>query len=148
MDFSGEISSSKSLEETVSLLKDFSTIAQCLPGLDTYDTNGDEYICKIKLDVSQLHNSYLSTLSGRLKAKYIEASETKIVVNATGRVAGSSLKIRIDLSPTVKDGAVIIPWVAEVDFGMLMRVLGTNSISSVAQQNIEAIVNCMSKKLI
>lgn len=147
MEFKGDLVSSKSFSDTLAILRDFSSIVQCLPGLEAYDENGEEYSCKIRLDVSQMHNSYLSTLSGRIKAKYESSQDNEIVVNASGRIAGSSLKILIKLIPSLQADSVKVSWSAEVDFGILIRLMGEKSISAVAEDNIESILDCVGKRL-
>ncbi len=147
MEFSGQIESRRNVAETSSLLRDFSKVARCLPGLESYDEENGEYLARIRLDISGMGNSYLSTLSGRIKATYEDSPEDVISILASGRVAGSSLKITLTIRLSGKDDGSVAAWTANVDFGILMRLMGEKSLMAVAQSNIDAIMSCVTRLL-
>ncbi len=147
MEFSGSIESRRNVAETSSILRDFSKVSRCLPGLESYDEEEGEYAARIRLDISEMGNSYLSTLSGRIKAIYENSPEDVISISASGRVAGSSLRIRLTVNLSQKVGGSVAAWTASVDFGILMRIMGEKSLMAVAQSNIDAIMSCITKLL-
>lgn len=136
-----------SRDDTVALLKNFSVVSRCLPGLESYDEEDGTYIARIRLDISEMGNSYMSTLSGRIRASYDPSPAGKVSITASGRVAGSSLKINLNVSVSEREGGSVAQWTANVDFGILMRLMGEKNLISVAQSNIDAIMSCITKVL-
>lgn len=147
MEFTGSINSNMSRDDTVALLKNFSVVSRCLPGLESYDEEDGTYIARIRLDISEMGNSYMSTLSGRIRASYDPSPAGKVSITASGRVAGSSLKINLNVSVSEREGGSVAQWTANVDFGILMRLMGEKNLISVAQSNIDAIMSCITKLL-
>lgn len=147
MEFTGSINSNMSRDDTVALLKNFSVVSRCLPGLESYDEEDGTYIARIRLDISEMGNSYMSTLSGRIRASYDPSPAGKVSITASGRVAGSSLKINLNVSVSEREGGSVAQWTANVDFGILMRLMGEKNLISVAQSNIDAIMSCITKVL-
>lgn len=143
VEFEGTILSKKAPDETIKILKDFSKVSRCLPGVESYEEKDGEYFAKIRLDISEMGNSYLSTLSGRIRAKYEDSGEGNVIISASGRIAGSSLKIILTVSLDDRDGQVSAGWKASVDFGILLRMMGESNVRSVAESNINQIMNCV-----
>jgi len=147
LDFEGNFYSSLSAGETTAYLSDFRKVSACLPGVESVEVQGNQYVTKIRFDVSEMGHSYISTLSGRIKAHYENSDSHHVVISASGRVAGASLKILLDISVSESEEKTIAYWKASVDFGILTKVMGEKNIASIAEVNISRIMSCIGRAI-
>jgi len=71
----------------------------------------------------------------------------KIEVVGNGRSAGVGIKISI-LMELIETGVTVkLSWKAKIDLGMLMRLIGEESVRKIADVNVNYIVNCISTKM-
>ncbi len=147
MEFEGHFNSSLSVEGTMEYLSDFRKVSCCLPGVESVDVQANQYIARIRFDVSEFGHSYMSTLSGRLKAHYETAGNNHVVISASGRIAGSAIKVLLDMAISQSDGKTVTSWKASVDFGILMKIMGEKNIMAVADANIGRIMSCIGKAI-
>lgn len=147
MEFEGHFYSSLSTDGTIAYLSDFRKVSACLPGVESVEVQGNQYMAKIRFDVSEMGHSYISTLSGKIKAHYEDADSHHVVISASGRVAGASLKIFLDIGISQSDGKTMANWKASVDFGILMKLMGEKNITSIADANMGKIMSCIGKAI-
>ncbi len=147
MDYEGNFYSLLSADDTVAYLSDFRKVSACLPGVESVEVQGNQYVAKIRFDVSEMGHSYISTLSGRIKAHYEDSESDQVVISASGRVAGASLKILLHITISESEGKTMASWKASVDFGILMKVMGEKNIASIAEVNIGRIMSCIGRAI-
>ncbi len=147
MDYEGNFYSLLSADDTVAYLSDFRKVSACLPGVESVEVQGNQYVAKIRFDVSEMGHSYISTLSGRIKAHYEDSESDQVVLSASGRVAGASLKILLHITISESEGKTMASWKASVDFGILMKVMGEKNIASIAEVNIGRIMSCIGRAI-
>ena len=147
MDYEGNFYSLLSADDTVAYLSDFRKVSACLPGVESVEVQGNQYVAKIRFDVSEMGHSYISTLSGRIKAHYEDSESDQVVLSASGRVAGASLKILLHITISESEGKTMASWKASVDFGILMKVMGEKNIASIAEVNIGRIMSYIGRAI-
>jgi carbon monoxide dehydrogenase subunit G len=147
LDYEGNFYSLLSADDTVAYLSDFRKVSACLPGVESVEVQGNQYVAKIRFDVSEMGHSYISTLSGRIKAHYEDSESDQVVLSASGRVAGASLKILLHITISESEGKTMASWKASVDFGILMKVMGEKNIASIAEVNIGRIMSCIGRAI-
>ncbi|MEM0122227.1 MAG: SRPBCC domain-containing protein [Saccharolobus sp.] len=146
MRFEGEFSSKKPLNEVKQFLLDASQFTKCLPGIQSYESTNDTFKAYFKLDVSQMKIPYMSTLSANINAK-ISGNENEIRISGNGRSAGVGIKFSIIMRLESAKDKTIVNWLAELDLGMLAKLIGNDVIRNIINNNINYIMNCMSEKL-
>ncbi|MCL5782320.1 MAG: SRPBCC domain-containing protein [Candidatus Thermoplasmatota archaeon] len=143
----GEFTVNRPVQEVNRYLRDMDRIMTCLPGLQQYTRSGEDYVCKIKLDVSKAENSYLSTLSGKLIAKYEDTTENMARISANGRVAGSSIQLIITVETSPEGESTSVSWSSEMEFGLLIRIIGESKVRELSRLNIENTIECIRKQM-
>jgi hypothetical protein len=79
--------------------------------------------------------------------KYLKKATDGIILEGTGRVAGSSLQIKLNLSINQANNETMVLWNAQVEFGKLLRVFGEKLIRDISTTTINDLTNCMTTKL-
>ncbi|CAC11771.1 hypothetical protein [Thermoplasma acidophilum] len=143
MIYSGKFRIGVQDEAALQMLHDPEKLGPCLPGVSSFERNDDGYSCKVRLDVSSMGSSYLSKISGKLAFSYLDSENRTIHVQGKGRIAGSS--ISFDLFISVNGGELI--WKIDVNYGILIKMMGEEKIRDVTQANIDRSVKCLSSVL-
>ncbi len=152
LDFSGTISVRAGSQEAFSRLTDVQWISGCLPTLtELRIISESEFEATFKVDVSEaarrVHVEYLSQVTVKMKFKFLKKEPQEVILEGSGRVVGSSLKIRIEFKVTDSGNGSVIPWRATVDAGLLLRFFGEALIKETADQIIDSVIRCISSKL-
>ncbi|MGC8608469.1 MAG: SRPBCC domain-containing protein [Thermoplasmata archaeon] len=148
MDFNGEFRLSSNKDNTLKRLSDFEGIVSCLPGIESYEKNGDEYTCRLKLDASSMKTSYLNTISGKMSVNYAGINGNSLDVNGKGRVAGSSIKIALHVDVDDDGEGTLIKWSVSVDYGLMSKLIGKEKLQIATQENIDKSIKCLENKLV
>ncbi|WP_297214905.1 CoxG family protein [Thermoplasma sp.] len=127
----------------IELLHDPEKLGPCLPGVSSFEKETEGYSCKVKLDVSSMKSSYLSKISGKLNFSYVNAEDRQVRIQGKGRIVGSS--ISFDLTIEVHEGK--LQWSIDVNYGILIKMMGEEKIKEVTEENIERTVKCLSQLL-
>lgn len=147
MELKGELEFKRNINYVKEFLLDPKKFTECLPGLQNYEVEGKNFKAIFKLDVSQLGIPHISTLTANINAVIIDEGN-KIEVVGNGRSAGVGIKISI-LMELIESGAIVkVSWKAKIDLGMLMRLIGEESVRKIADVNVNYIVNCISTKMV
>ena len=152
MEFTGQFTTQTSTETAAKKLTDIRCISQCLPTLSKLEiVNDEEFLATFKVDLtdaaSKIHLDYLSRLTVRMHFKYLEKTIDTIVLEGTGRTAGSKLTLTLRLSISEgKDGS-IIAWKAEAEFGRFLKLFGEKLVRDVSGGIISDLTECLSVKL-
>jgi len=146
MELKGELELKRNINYVKEFLLDPKKFTECLPGLQNYEVEGKNFKAIFKLDVSQLGIPHISTLTANINAVIMDEGN-KIEVVGNGRSAGVGIKIRI-LMELIETGVTVkLSWKAKIDLGMLMRLIGEESVRKIADVNVNYIVNCISTKM-
>jgi len=143
MIYSGKFRIGVKDEDALQMLHDPEKLGPCLPGVSSFERNGDEYGCRVRLDVSSMGSSYLSKISGKLTFSYMGSEDRTVHVQGKGRIAGSS--ISFDLIISINGGE--LAWSIDVNYGILIKMMGEEKIREVTQENIDRSVKCLSSLL-
>ena len=152
MDFNGTFEVSVPADHALRQITDINWISACLPTLTELKTiNENEFETTFKVDVSEaagkLHIEYLSQVTVKMKFKFLKKELQQVVLEGSGRVVGSSLKIRIEFTVESKAEKTAIPWKAQVDFGLLLKFFGQELLVGTANGIIDSVIKCISSKL-
>ncbi|MDT7862508.1 MAG: SRPBCC domain-containing protein [Saccharolobus sp.] len=146
MELKGELELKRNINYVKEFLLDPKKFTECLPGLQNYEVEGKNFKAIFKLDVSQLGIPHISTLTANINAVIMDEGN-KIEVVGNGRSAGVGIKISI-LMELIETGVTVkLSWKAKIDLGMLMRLIGEESVRKIADVNVNYIVNCISTKM-
>jgi hypothetical protein len=146
MELKGELELKRNINYVKEFLLDPKKFTECLPGLQNYEVEGKNFKAIFKLDVSQLGIPHISTLTANINAVIMD-EDNKIEVVGNGRSAGVGIKISI-LMELIETGVTVkLSWKAKIDLGMLMRLIGEESVRKIADVNVNYIVNCISTKM-
>jgi carbon monoxide dehydrogenase subunit G len=146
MELKGELELKRNINYVKEFLLDPKKFTECLPGLQNYEVEGKNFKAIFKLDVSQLGIPHILTLTANINAVIMDEGN-KIEVVGNGRSAGVGIKISI-LMELVETGVTVkLSWKAKIDLGMLMRLIGEESVRKIADVNVNYIVNCISTKM-
>ena len=152
MDFSGQFSTRTPTETAAKILTDVHSISQCLPNLGKLEVvSDDEFFATFKVDLSDIAGrmrlDYLSRLSVRMHFKYLEKRIDAIVLEGTGRAAGSKLDITLHLKINQGKDESLVAWTAQAEFGPLLKLLGDKIIRDVSTTMIDGLTDCLTKLL-
>ncbi len=149
MEFMGNFNVKKPAREIREFLMSPAQFAECLPGLQKYEIMPEDntsFKANFKLDVSEMKISHMSTLTAAVNAKILDKGN-EIEINGSGRSAGIGLKFNISLKFEENDGITTVKWLADVNLGLLSKLMGEQNIRKIAEPNIDTIINCISTKL-
>jgi carbon monoxide dehydrogenase subunit G len=79
--------------------------------------------------------------------KYIEKSADNIVLEGSGRAAGSKLDIRLRLRINGGNGESLVAWTAQAEFGRLLKLFGEKLVRDTSATIIKDLTDCLSTKL-
>ena len=152
MEFTGQFATRTSTETVAKKLADIRCISQCLPTLGKLEIiTDDEFLATFKVDLSdvasKIHLDYLSRLTVRMHFKYIEKSADNIVLEGSGRAAGSKLDIRLRLRINGGNGESLVAWTAQAEFGRLLKLFGEKLVRDTSATIIKDLTDCLSTKL-
>lgn len=137
-------------ESVLSFLRSPSEIAEILPGLDGYSVEGDSITAKFRLDLRGYgggsSESMLSTAAARMQFRYTDTGAEGVTIEGSGRSLGSSLRLRLRVE-VGREEQTTVAWKAEVDTGVLMKVLGRERLSNVAELIVRGIAGNAERKL-
>jgi len=133
-------------------LTDLKWVAECLPSLSVLKIiNENEFIASFKVDVSnatkKLHIEPLSQITANMKFKFLEKKIEKVVLEGTGRAAGSKLEIKLEFNIKRNNNITQIPWNAQIDLGVLLKFLGHDLINETTNSIANEVIKCISYKL-
>ncbi|KAA8923521.1 SRPBCC domain-containing protein [Thermoplasma sp.] len=143
MIYSGSLRIGLTDETALQILHDPEKLGPCLPGVSSFERKDGEYSCRVRLDVSSMGSSYLNKISGKLTFSYLDSDSSNVHVQGKGRIAGSS--ISFDLSIAIREGE--LHWSIDVNYGILIKMMGEEKIREVTQENIDRSVKCLSSLL-
>jgi carbon monoxide dehydrogenase subunit G len=152
LDFNGSFEVNVPADYALRRLTDIKWISDCLPMLTELKTlNENEFDATFKVDVSEaaskLHIEYLSNVTVKMKFKFLKKELQHVVLEGSGRVVGSTLKIMIEFTIENRAEKTVIPWKGHVDFGLLLKFFGQKLIVETANGIIDSIIKCISDKL-
>ena len=147
LEFNGEFKLNNTKNETLERLADFEGIVGCLPGIETYEKEGDEYVCRLKLDASSMKTSYLNTISGKMSVKYAGINGDSLDINGKGRVAGSSIKIALHVDINDDPQGTLVKWSVSVDYGIMSKLIEKEKLRAATLENIDKSVQCLGNRL-
>ena len=152
MEFTGQLSTRAPVETVAKSLGDARWISQCLPTLGKLEIlSEDEFVAAFKVDLGEaarrMHLDYLSRLTVAMRFKYLKKTIDGIILEGTGRVAGSGLEIKLNLSFRVLNNETIVPWQAQVEFGRLLKLFGEKLVRDISTTTIDDLTNCLTSKL-
>ncbi len=147
LDLNGEFSLPGNKDVTLKKLEDFEGIVGCLPGIESYERDGERYTCRLKLDASSMKTSYLSTISGKMTVGYLGVKDNGLDIEGNGRVAGSSIRIRLHVDVTESGNGTLIKWAVSVDYGIMSKLIGKEKLQAATEENIDKSVKCLEEKL-
>lgn len=153
MEFTGQLTTLAPAETVAKDLGDAKWISQCLPTLGKLEVlNEDEFLASFKVDLGEaarkMHLDYLSRLTVGMRFKYLKKATDGIILEGTGRVAGSSLDIKLTLDIKEEHGETLVPWKAQVEFGRLLKLFGEKLIRDTSTTTISDLTNCLTAKLV
>ncbi|WP_338603238.1 carbon monoxide dehydrogenase subunit G [Sulfolobus tengchongensis] len=146
MEFKGSFSIGKTVNLVKEFLLDPKQFAECLPGIQNYEVVGDTFRSNFKLDISQMKIPHMSTLTTVINAKILDKADG-IEISGNGRSAGVGVKFNIVLKLSGNSEYTKLEWRANIDLGLLSRLLGDENIIKIAEANINHIISCISTKL-
>jgi len=79
--------------------------------------------------------------------KYVEKRTDSIVLEGSGRAAGSKLDIRLRLRITEGSNESLVAWTAQAEFGRLLKLFGEKLVRDVSATIINDLTECLSTKL-
>ncbi|KJE48926.1 hypothetical protein SE19_05850 [Acidiplasma aeolicum] len=145
MKFNGSFMVNKGNDEVSLFFKDLKNVIPCLPGV--YDLEyGDKIKCKLKLDISDAGISAMNTISGRMTFTY-NYSGNNIKIDGDGRIAGSKIQFRINIGLTPAEQETKIDWESDFNFGMIVKIMGSDRLNSVSLSNINSTIKCFKDKI-
>jgi hypothetical protein len=152
LEFTGQLTTSASAEVVAKSLGDARWISQCLPTLGKLEIlSEDEFLATFKVDLGEtarkMHLDYLSRLTVGMRFKYLKKATDGIILEGTGRVAGSSLDIKLNLSLTEANNETLVAWKAQVEFGKLLKLFGEKLVREISTTTINDLTNCLTTKL-
>jgi len=152
VEFSGQFSTRTSPEFAAKKLTDVRSISQCLPNLSRLEVVGDdEFFATFKVDLSdvmgKMRLDYLSRLSVRMHFKYLQKGLDAIVLEGSGRAAGSKLDITLRLKISQGKDESLVAWTAQAEFGALLKLMGDKIIRDVSTTMIDDLTDCLTKLL-
>lgn len=152
MEFTGQFTTSAPAEVVAKSLGDAKWISQCLPTLGKLEIlSDDEFLATFKVDLGEaarkMHLDYLSRLTVGMHFRYLKKTTDGIILEGTGRVAGSSLDIKLNLGLKEANNETLVDWKAQVQFGKLLKLFGEKLIGDVSTTTINDLTNCLTTKL-
>ena len=152
MEFTGQFTTSAPAETVAKSLGDARWISQCLPTLGKLEIfSDDEFLATFKVDLGEtarkMHLDYLSRLTVAMRFKYLMKTTEGIILEGTGRIAGSSLDIKLNLSVKEANDETLVPWKAQVEFGKLLKLFGEKLVRDISTTTINDLTNCLTAKL-
>jgi hypothetical protein len=152
LEFTGELTTSAPAETVAKSLGDARWISQCLPTLGKLEIlSDDEFLATFKVDLGEtarkMHLDYLSRLTVGMRFKYLKKTTDGIILEGTGRVAGSSLDIKLNLGFKEANNETLVEWKAQVEFGKLLKLFGEKLVRDISTATINDLTNCLTTKL-
>jgi carbon monoxide dehydrogenase subunit G len=126
-------------------LKDPSSFSKCIPNLESLEIKSPtEFTAKFKVEVPEEFGvSYLKNIG--IKMNFVISSQNNTVsMHGEGRSMGLKVKIDITIEVVEYEGYSVMKWKANVDIGMLERMLGKENIDKISNDIISKIVACVS----
>jgi carbon monoxide dehydrogenase subunit G len=152
LEFTGQFTTSAPVETVAKSLGDAGWISQCLPTLGKLEIlSDDEFLATFKVDLGEtarkMHLDYLSRLTVGIRFKYLKKTTDGIILKGTGRVAGSSLDINLNLTVKEANNETLAAWKAQVEFGRLLKLFGEKLVRDISTTTINDLTNCLRTKL-
>jgi hypothetical protein len=82
-----------------------------------------------------------------MRFRYLKKAQDGIILEGAGRVAGSSLEIKLNLNINQADDETLVLWKAQVEFGRLLKLFGEKLIRDISTTTINDLTNCLTTKL-
>lgn len=146
MEFNGKFSVNKNIDYLNKFFSDINNVIPCLPGIYDIENINNEIKCKIKLDVKDMNIPAMSTITGKIVFKYI-LNDNSLNVNGSGRIAGSKIKLEININYKNNGNISEITWVSSFDFGLIVKIMNKNKINEVSMKNIDRTMKCIIEKI-
>jgi hypothetical protein len=152
LEFTGQFTTSAPAETIAKSLGDARWISQCLPTLGKLEIfSDDEFLATFKVELGEtarkMHLDYLSRLTVAMRFKYLKKTTDAIILEGTGRIAGSSLDIKLNLSIKETNDETLVPWKGQVEFGKLLKLFGEKLVRDISTTTINDLTNCLTAKL-
>ncbi len=129
----------------LAFLKDPSAFSKCIPNLESLEIKSpDEFVAKFKVEVpEEMGVTYLKNIG--IKMNFTMSSNNNIVtMHGEGRSMGLKVKIDITIEVIEQEGYSLMNWKAQVDIGMLERMLGKENINKFSNDIISKLLTCVS----
>jgi carbon monoxide dehydrogenase subunit G len=149
IDINGDIELGKPKESVTKFLQNPSNFSKCLPQLESMKIIDENHFeAKFRLIVPERMNiSYLSSISIKMLFD-MKASGDLTTISGEGRVLGSKVHLKLDLTSIAKDADDChLHWNASLEAGTLAKVLGEDSVREASAQTASEIVECIKNEL-
>ena len=132
-------------------LTDIKWVSECLPSLSELEIiNENEFKASFKVDILNITKKLpiepLSQITANMKFKFLEKKIEKVVIEGTGRVAGSKLEIKLEFAIKGNNNTEI-SWNAQINPGVLLKFFGHDFIHETINNISNEVIKCISYKL-
>ena len=144
LQYSGSFTVGKNIEQTRSFLMDLRKLFLAIPGVESVDSIEGKLKVKSKLDLDKIGitdtGGYLSTITSVMLFDY-ELKEHQFWLSGKGRSGGSSINTDFKAVLSEQNGITRLDWEAEVDPGLILRMLGEHRVSAASGTLISMIID-------
>jgi len=148
---SGEVELGASKQRVKSFVTNPDEFSSCLPNVGEFEKrNQEEFSAKFKVDLpADMRKGLLANLSNVGIKMNFKSSINGDSVSIRGEGRSMGMKITLDLKMDLSEssGKTVINWSAEVNAGLIMKLLGEESFKKISDQIIGELVGCVKSKL-
>ncbi len=146
MEFSGSFDVEKEAGFVLALFKVPSILGKCIYGVESIDFQENTFECRVRFDLSSADVSYMSNISGKLKGA-ISYSDIGFKIIGSGRAAGTRMTFNLDVQVAEHEKFSKVHWRGSFDFGLMIKIMGTEKVRMIAQENIENTIENLKKAI-
>ncbi|MBX8636219.1 MAG: hypothetical protein KIS30_05730 [Thermoplasmata archaeon] len=142
--YEGNFTVPKKMKQTLALMTDPQRLFNLIPGVERIDILNGKLKVKFRLDLEKMGvtdtGGYLSTVSSVMLFEYSLEGQN-LSVRGKGKSAGSSISTDISVILSEYQGGTKLDWKAEVDTGLILKMLGEHRVSTAAGTIISSIID-------
>lgn len=146
MKIEGKLRVSAKPEQCLAKLRDPLWLGKCLPNLSALEKKSDrEFRAVFYLDLAEIARvtGYLSRIRVDMRFTYEEATPEEVRLSGTGRVVGTRISITINARVLHDGDDSMLEWMADVDLGIIQRLLGEETVKKIAERQVGLLTNCL-----
>ncbi len=148
---SGVLAVAEGHDRVLEFIRSPESVASILPHVEEHRIQDGVSMVKFRIDLERGGVSpgggYISTAKAVMKFRYGAASDNGVTIEGSGRALGSSLKLSLEIAVGKSDGSTQISWRAVVDTGVLMKLLGSETVQAITAGIIGEILENARKAL-